>query len=58
VAFLASDEASFISGVAFPIDGATMAGGPIANGPLVRGYLALRSGVRRLQGKPRVKLFP
>ncbi len=58
VAFLASDEASFISGVAFPIDGATMAGSPIANGALVRGYLALRSGIRRLQGKPQVKLFP
>jgi len=58
VAFLASDEASFISGVPFPIDGATMAGGPIASGPLVRGYLAVRSGIRRLQGKPRVKLFP
>jgi meso-butanediol dehydrogenase / (S,S)-butanediol dehydrogenase / diacetyl reductase len=58
VAFLASDEASFISGVAFPIDGATMAGTPLGRGPLLRGYLALRSGVRRLQGKPPVKLMP
>jgi NAD(P)-dependent dehydrogenase (short-subunit alcohol dehydrogenase family) len=58
VAFLASDDASFISGVAFPVDGATMAGGPIASGPLVRGYLAVRSGIRRLRGKPEVKLFP
>ncbi len=58
VAFLASDEASFISGIPFPIDGAMMAGPPMPGGPLVRGYLKMRSGIRRLQGKPRVKLLP
>jgi meso-butanediol dehydrogenase/(S,S)-butanediol dehydrogenase/diacetyl reductase len=58
VAFLASDEASFISGTAFMIDGATSAGAPVARGVLVRGYLAVRSGIRGLLGKPPAKLAP
>lgn len=58
VAFVASDEASFISGIAFPIDGATTAGAPLVRSPLLRGYLALRSGIRRLRGKPVAKLAP
>jgi meso-butanediol dehydrogenase/(S,S)-butanediol dehydrogenase/diacetyl reductase len=58
VAFLASDEASFISGTAFMIDGATSAGAPITRSALVRGYMAVRSGIRRLQGKPPAKLAP
>jgi meso-butanediol dehydrogenase / (S,S)-butanediol dehydrogenase / diacetyl reductase len=58
VAFLGSDEASFISGTAFMIDGATSAGAPVARGMLVRGYLAVRSSIRRLRGKPPAKLAP
>jgi len=58
VAFLASDEASFISGTAFMIDGATSAGSPIKRGMVARGYMAVRSTVRRLQGKPPAKLEP
>jgi len=58
VAFLGSDEASFISGTAFTIDGATSAGAPLARGALVRGYMAVRSSIRRLQGKPPAKLAP
>jgi len=58
VAFLASDEASFISGIAFPIDGGALAGSPIARGPLVKRYLAIRAGLRRLRGKPTAKLTP
>jgi len=56
IAFLASDEASFISGIAYTIDGGTTAGIPIQRGPLTRGYLALRRGVRRLFGKSTPRL--
>ena len=58
VAFLASDEAAFISGNAFVIDGATTAGATISRNGLLRGYLALRSAIRRLQGKSPAKLAP
>jgi NAD(P)-dependent dehydrogenase (short-subunit alcohol dehydrogenase family) len=58
VAFVASDEASFISGIAFPIDGGALAGSPIARGPLVKSYLRVRAGLRRLRGKPTAKLMP
>jgi len=58
VAFIASDEASFISGIAFPIDGGALAGSPIARGPLVKSYLTVRAGLRRLRGKPTAKLMP
>jgi NAD(P)-dependent dehydrogenase (short-subunit alcohol dehydrogenase family) len=56
VAFLASDEASFISGTAFAIDGGMTAGAPFRQGPLTRGYLAVRGGVRRLLGKPTIRM--
>jgi meso-butanediol dehydrogenase/(S,S)-butanediol dehydrogenase/diacetyl reductase len=56
IAFLASDEASFISGTAFTIDGGTTAGVSSRQGPLTRGYLSLRGGVRRLLGKPAARL--
>ena len=58
VAFVASDEASFISGIAFPIDGGALAGSPIARGPLIKSYLTVRAGLRRLRGKPTAKLMP
>ncbi len=58
VAFLASDEASFISGTAFMIDGATSAGAPVTRSIFARSYMAVRSGIRRLQGKPIAKLEP
>ena len=56
VAFLASDDASFISGTAFTVDGGMTAGIPIRRGPLTRGYMYLRGGVRRLLGKPAARL--
>jgi NAD(P)-dependent dehydrogenase (short-subunit alcohol dehydrogenase family) len=56
VVFLASDEASFISGSAFTIDGGAAAGIPIQRGPATRGYLALRRAVRRLFGKSTPRL--
>ena len=58
VAFVASDEASFISGIAFPIDGGALAGPAIPRGPLVRSYLRVRAGLRRLRGKSTAKLMP
>jgi hypothetical protein len=57
VVFLASDDASFISGTAFMIDGGAMAGIPIQRGPATRGYLTLRAGVRRLMGKSTPRPF-
>jgi len=56
VVFLASDEASFISGTAFTIDGGATAGIPTRQGLPTQGYLALRRGVRRLFGKSTPRL--
>ena len=57
VAFLASDEASFISGTTFSIDGGASAGIPVRQGALARGYLYLRAGGRRLLGKSTPRPF-
>ncbi len=57
VVFLASDEASFISGTAFTIDGGASAGIPVRQGLLTRGYLRLRAGGRRLFGKSTPRPF-
>jgi 3-oxoacyl-[acyl-carrier protein] reductase len=57
VAFLASDDASFISGTAFMIDGGAMAGTSLRQGPATRGYLKLRAGMRRLMGKSTPRPF-
>lgn len=58
IAFLASDEASFVSGIAYTIDGATTAGTMARQSPIIRGYLSMRAGVRRLIGKstPRMRM--
>jgi NAD(P)-dependent dehydrogenase (short-subunit alcohol dehydrogenase family) len=55
IAFLASDEASFVSGIAYAIDGGTTAGTVVRQSPVIKGYLSLRSGVRRLMGKPTLR---
>jgi len=57
VVFLASEEASFISGTAFTIDGGASAGIPVQQGLLTRGYLRLRAGGRRLLGKSTPRPF-
>ncbi|MDI6857555.1 MAG: SDR family oxidoreductase [Dehalococcoidia bacterium] len=58
IAFLASDEASFVSGIAYTIDGATTAGTMVRQSPIIRGYLSMRAGVRRLIGKSTPRMRP
>lgn len=58
VAFLASEEAAFVTGITYVIDGGLTLGAPIETGLIGGAYIATRATIRRLMGKDTPKLKP